>query len=75
VKVLAFKKLTLSLVLQKLAVLGFGLECQGLCLGLGLDFYGLKTRLVFSHSVATSSAECNHYSPFQLGLWAAVDNI
>jgi len=30
---------------------------------------------VFSHSVATSSADCNHYSPLQLGLLAAVDNM
>jgi len=31
-----------------------------------------------SHSVSTSSAECNHCSPpspLQLGLWAAVDNM
>jgi len=30
---------------------------------------------VFSHSVAASSPECNRCSPFQLGLWAAVDNM
>jgi len=30
---------------------------------------------VFSHSVATSSAECNRCSSLQLGLWAAVDNM
>jgi len=29
----------------------------------------------FSHSAATSSAECNRCSPLQLGLWAAVDNM
>ena len=30
---------------------------------------------IFSHSVATSSAECNRCSPLQLGLWTAVDNM
>ena len=30
---------------------------------------------VFSHSVATLSAECNRSPPLQLGLWAAVDNM
>jgi len=30
---------------------------------------------IFSHSVATSSAECNRCSPLQLGLWAAVENM
>jgi len=33
------------------------------------------TSCIFSHLVATSSAECNRCSPLQLGLWAAVDNM
>jgi len=42
-KVLALKKLTLAL--RKLKVLGPGIECQGLGLGLGFYFKGLAITL------------------------------
>ena len=44
-KVLALKKMTLALALRKLKVLGPGIECQGLGLGVGFYFKGLAITL------------------------------